>query len=393
MKIVHLIEYFSPALGYQETYLVKEQLRLGHDVVVVTSDRYFPFPNYDQTVRSVLGERIIGPMQRTEEGIPVIRKSILFECFTRAWIGDLIPTLKQLKPDAIHIHGSFALSTIRIALARRLFSRTVILVDDHSHLSVVAGHIEKTVFYALFRVLFGRLISTQIDHIVAITSETKKIVRTTMGITSPIHIIELGADTEMFSPQPKKRSMVRRKLGFTPNDVVFIYTGKIISDKGPDVLVDAFVSIPGHRAKLLLVGGGESTYIAQLKAILAKANKTADVVWVAMVTPKELPAYYAASDVGVWPKQESISMIEAAACELPVIVKESPSMAVRVKNHNGLMYPEGNVQKLKQLMQKLVENSALRRSMGENGRVLVVEQYSWKSIARQFISLYTKRTK
>ena len=42
MKIIHVVDYFQPILGYQEVFLAKEQAKLGHDVVVITSDRYAP---------------------------------------------------------------------------------------------------------------------------------------------------------------------------------------------------------------------------------------------------------------------------------------------------------------------------------------------------------------
>ena len=47
MKIVHLVDYFQPKVGYQEYFLALEHQKLGHDIRVITSDYYFPFVNYD----------------------------------------------------------------------------------------------------------------------------------------------------------------------------------------------------------------------------------------------------------------------------------------------------------------------------------------------------------
>src|SRR3990172_5058761 len=104
MKIVHLADYFQPALGYQEAALAREQLRLGHQVTVVTSDRYAPFPDYDTTLRPVLGERVQGIGEREEEGIPVIRLPISLESSFRCSLKGLFPTLERLKPDVVHAH-------------------------------------------------------------------------------------------------------------------------------------------------------------------------------------------------------------------------------------------------------------------------------------------------
>lgn len=389
MKIVHLIEYFSPALGYQETYLALEQQRAGHQVTVVTSDRYFPFPNYDSTVRSILGERIVGARRSKEFGLDVIRLPVAVEIFTRVWIKDLMPTLKSLNPDVIHLHSVSSLSTLRLALSRQ-FAGTTLLADDHSHLSVVAGNPVKDLFYGLYRTLFGRIVSQNIDHFVAITPETKSIVREYMGITAKVSVIELGADTNVFKSDHAGRKKNRNKFGFSNKDVAFIYTGKLIAEKGIDILICAFLELP-KTYKLILVGSGPSEYLDPLKAELAGKHKEKDVIWIPFVKPVELPALYATADVGVWPKQESISMLEAAACGLPVIVKKSPSMAKRVARGNGLLYEEGNVAKLRSAMLALGSNKARRSKMGALGRELIEAKYSWEALANQFVTLYRKK--
>lgn len=42
MRIVHVVDYFMPQFGYQEPFLAKWQLKMGHEVYVVTGDRYCP---------------------------------------------------------------------------------------------------------------------------------------------------------------------------------------------------------------------------------------------------------------------------------------------------------------------------------------------------------------
>ena len=41
MRIVHVIDYYQPKLGYQETFLAREQCKLGHEVRVVTMEGFF----------------------------------------------------------------------------------------------------------------------------------------------------------------------------------------------------------------------------------------------------------------------------------------------------------------------------------------------------------------
>lgn len=391
MKIIHVIDYISPQLGYQETYLAKEQKKLGHSVTVITSDRYFPFPHYQETVGDILGSRIVGVKEGKEDGIYIKRLPILFEVFTRCWIVGLIEKLTELRPDAIHIHSASSLNAVRIAYARKRFPNTKIICDDHSHYSVISGHWSKKIYYYFFKLFFGKLLSSNIDAFAAITDETKKIMHAILGIQKDIAVIELGADTNIFRFNRRKRINMREKLHISSQDFVIIYAGKIIPDKGVDILVKAFCLLYTHYMKLLIVGNGEEKYTQMLKRRISISEKEGDVIWATMVRPQDLPTYYSAADVGVWPKQESISMIEASSCRLPIIIKNSQSMRSRISNANGEVYNEGNIS---QLSQKLKKVSLMKRkeiiAMGNRGRQYVVLHHSWQHISEEFIRLYKK---
>jgi len=391
MRIVHLIEYFAPKLGYQETYLAREQAKLGHDVAVLTSDRYFPFPDYEETIQPMLGNRIVGSGEFMEEGIKVIRLPVLFELFTRAWLNELLNTLKELNPEIIHIHSTSSFSTIRLTILRKQFPNTKILVDDHSHESVMINSWTKKLFYWTFQFLFGKQISQNIDTFVAITPETRELVKKYMGIVKPIHVIELGVDTDLFTFLKVEREKVRERLRVKDSEILITYTGKVIQEKGVDVLVQAFLKNSNKNSRLLIIGNGPKGFVNQLKENIAQSSLSDRVIWVPMLSPKELPAYYSASDIGVWPKQESISMIEAMACNLPIIIKKSNSMKERIKLGNGLSYHEGNTNDLAKKIQELVKDKRKRTQMGKLGRNLA-EQYSWEQIAKKFISLYKRES-
>lgn len=57
-----------------------------------------------------------------------------------------------------------------------------------------------------------------------------------------------------------------------------------------------------------------------------------------MIPHGELYKYYSSGDVGAWPKQCSLTMIEAMACGLPVIISDASGTPERVSHGNGLLY-------------------------------------------------------
>jgi len=129
MKINHVISYFQPILGYQEFYLAKEQQKIGHKVCVITSDRYYPYPNFE-TMRKILGARYVGSGKFKEEGIDVIRLPTLFEYATYNFILGLTMTLKNLHPDIVHAHDvTSPITMVILALKNKL--KYKVIVDCH----------------------------------------------------------------------------------------------------------------------------------------------------------------------------------------------------------------------------------------------------------------------
>ena len=74
MRILHLINYFNDNLNYQENNLIKLQNINGHQVTLITSDRYFPFRNYNKNYKKILGKRLVGPKSYFYQGARIIRK-------------------------------------------------------------------------------------------------------------------------------------------------------------------------------------------------------------------------------------------------------------------------------------------------------------------------------
>ena len=60
MKIIHIIDYYMPGMGYQENFLPKWNALQNNEVYIITGDRYQPIPDYDKSWGKVLGNRICG---------------------------------------------------------------------------------------------------------------------------------------------------------------------------------------------------------------------------------------------------------------------------------------------------------------------------------------------
>ena len=103
----------------------------------------------------------------------------------------------------------------------------------------------------------------------------------------------------------------------------------------------------------------------------------------------ELPKYYNAADVGIWPGDHSITVIEAIATGLPVIVPEN-DMAYKIlfENKAALGFERGNPDAIANKIAELIENRDLYSEIANNALSLAEKILSWKRVAEKSISIY-----
>jgi glycosyltransferase involved in cell wall biosynthesis len=384
MKIIHLCNYFQPRLGYQEYFLAREHARSGHDVTVITSDRYFPFPDYDNTVRKILGDRLIKSETSELDGFKIIRLMTVFEYSARVLLAGLSGTVRSIKPDIVICHGMATFnSQIIIDLKKRLGFRLV--YDDHMLSAVENKSIAAKMFYKFYD--FGRIMKYG-DKLIAVADECVEFMKKNYKIPrEKIEMIPLGADTGRFEYNEELRNEFRKNHSIGNDSVVITYTGKLTFDKAPHNIFLSLETIRNRITKkitVLLVGNMEKSYADFYEIKRNAVRDWIDVIELPMMDNSGLPSVYSASDIAVWPIQPTASMIEAASCGLPII--GSDTLKERYKNDNGIPVMKNDIEGLAEALLTLVNDGALRRKMGKNGRDLIEKEMSWRIIAERFIS-------
>ena len=166
------------------------------------------------------------------------------------------------------------------------------------------------------------------------------------------------------------RAALRERLGL--EGCTFIYVGRLWEHgKGLGHLIDAFAAIATGDTRplsLLLVGDGPDESRLRRRA---RAEGVGDAVKFAGFVPSaELPRYYAASDVFVFPTigdPYGLVLDEAMAASLPVIsTSAAGELGERVQHgHNGLLVPPADTAALAEAMLQMASDSAKRVAMGQ----------------------------
>jgi glycosyltransferase involved in cell wall biosynthesis len=230
------------------------------------------------------------------------------------------------------------------------------------------------------------LVSLRAEKCYAATPDCRDIAVKYYGVpASQIELCSLGVDTDLFFPVGDSadfrasREATRRHFGFGPDDIVCIYTGRMTSDKNPLCLAMAVeqLRMQGQPFRALFIGSGPQA--EQIQGCNGSVRQDFVPNW-------ELSPLYRAADIGVWPAGESLSMLDAAACGIPIVVNDTV-LAVERFEGNGLTYHQGDVSSLAATLLRL-RNAELRKSLGEFGAAKIVRDFSWTTIAQRRLRDY-----
>jgi len=397
MKIVHLMGYFVPELGYQEYYLAKKHKKMGHDVYVIASDMLYPFPNIEEMLKESgvkHTSRKIKSGFSIVDGINVYRLPSLIEYSDFVFCSGIKKTLEKIKPDVVFAHES---RQGLPALAAYYKNKTCykLIVDQHDFYHKIPYHrwwkkLFRFLDYFLFRKLIVDYSLSKADRIVAVTQETKDFIIKTHKISSKkILLIPLGVDTDFFKFDEKARSVIRKKFKIKENDFVIVFSGTIVRRKGIELLLEALSEIKNDNVKLMVVGSGESAYMEELKSLSKKYGIGKHIIFVGFVKKEGIKDYFSASDIGVWPGNNSVSIMEAMACKLPIVMVDL-QLSHLVSYSNGLKFPQHDKEDLKKALKKLISNKYLRLRMGNNSFNAIKKHYGYDAIAKRFLELVRK---
>lgn len=386
MKIVILSDYFQAEIGYAKFKIAQALQDIGHSVTVVASERYFPFHNYSKTMEPLLGKRIKTPGKFVENGIKVLRLPIYFEAFTRAFCKEIPEVLDYLQPDLVIVYGISSFSAYQAARSKDTLRYKLVVADSHLPSEFEHGNqLMKSLLYGGFRTFFSNTVASKADKVVALQPKTCEVISNIYGIKKNCTVIENGTDCKLYRYSKELRTKVRKELKIPTNAQVLIYTGKVIPEKGVHLLLKAFSSLAKDNSSLycLVIGNSTKEYKSSCLSELNQDKKR--VLFIDAVKQDKLAAYYSASDLAVWPLQESLAMNDAAACSLPFVASESLKDSLRLSNNNGKTYKTGSTTSLTKTIKSLLNNPAELKKMGKRGRKVAENKLSWEGLAQEYL--------
>ncbi|MGD8793213.1 MAG: glycosyltransferase [Anaerolineae bacterium] len=286
--------------------------------------------------------------------------------------------VRRVRPDLVHIDEEpYNLATAHaLWLARRAGARSLFF----SWQNLLRR-------YPLPFRLLERYVMGGVDYAIVGNQESGRVWRE-KGYGGPLAVIpQFGVDAQAFVPASGAQRRADAGRGF-----VVGYVGRLVEEKGVDLLLEALAGLAGTWRAYIL-GSGPAREALQARARdLGLAGRVSFDRWIAS---GQMPAYYRQLDALVlpsrtrpnWKEQFGRVLIEAMACGVPVVGSDSGEIP-NVIGDAGLVFAEGQAGALANHLARLMRDDQLRADLARRGRARVLARYTQAQVAADTYRVY-----
>ena len=224
---------------------------------------------------------------------------------------------------------------------------------------------------------FNQQIIDNSDFVLAVSKFIKNEILSHLNCTPElISVLYNGISLERFGKSECLWSL-REQLGISHDDFVFVFSGRLVPEKGIKELLLAIKQIQHLNFKLLIIGSSffssdrKTSFIEELQSL---SSELLNVIFTGYIPYQKIQDYYHLANVAIVPSigDEAcpLSCIEFMASSLPLIVTDSGGMVELVDEDCAIIIKrnENIITQLKDAMINLLNNKRKCQLMGEAAR-------------------------
>jgi glycosyltransferase involved in cell wall biosynthesis len=397
VRALLLTQYYppEPASAAQKTSELAQYLAShGHQVTVVTG-----FPNYPDGVLHKGYRRRLYQVEWAG-GVKVVRTFLLTARKRHAFgprmknhlsfmVSSIYGGLRSGRPGVVYVYSPPLFLGVSGYVISRLF-KAPLVVDVHDlwpKAPIPLGILKNPTLIRLAEAL-ERFVYSRADHIFFYSHRMRRDVVDSGVPEDKTEVHPLWVDTDFFKPVPDHQARrLREEYGFG-DKLVVMYTGNISLAQGLDTAIEGarLLRDEGHRHVLfVLVGGGADR---DRLAGLSESHSLDNVLFIPPQPVTAMPAFMSAADVllthlnkapfrlGTIPSK----LLAYMSAERPVLAGlEGEAAELVLRTQCGVVVEPENPRSMADAILRL-QDSGLRRRMGEAGRRAAVEQFERKRL-------------
>jgi glycosyltransferase involved in cell wall biosynthesis len=377
MRVLHVVPTYLPAVRYGgPIYSVHALCRAlaarGHEVHVYTT-------NVDGS--GVSNVSLTKPVVLEGVNVKYFACGIGRRLYRSPELGRAL-MIEVPKFDVLHLHSVFLWPTLAAARTARsarvpyVLAPRGMLVGD---LIERKSRVLKTLWIKMFE--RANLIGAAAVHV---TSRLERVEFEKFDIpVRRVTVIANGIDAPELT-EPARRSATGQKP-------YVLSLGRINWKKGLDRLIAAMTYVPD--AELLIAGNDEENYRPQLETMIRNLHLSARIRFLGPIQDAKKWSLMQSATVFAMPSYSEnfgIAALEAMACGCPVVVTPEVGLASAIGQAGAGVTVSGEPEELGAALAALMSDPIRRARMGEAGKKLAVQDYSWARIAEQTEQLYER---
>jgi len=398
MKILILSQYFPPEIGAPQNRLFELACRLqSHNIEI---NVLTAMPNYPHME---IHDEYRGKLRAKEEmhGMTVHRRWIfvsknsgiifrLLNYFSFVFTSLFAGLFSIKKHDVIFCEspplflGISAYIICKIRGSKLIFNVSDLWPESAEKLGLVTNKTVLGMATILEEFLYKKSI--------LVTGQTQGIVKdiSTRFPEKEVYWLPNGVDLTLFSPDDIQ-SNFRKDNNFQEDDILLYYAGIMGFAQGLDVILNGAKKVVDSRVKIIMLGEGP-----EKERLVKKKNEENidNVIFLSALSKNEMPAFVAAMDVSIVPLRKldlfkgaiPSKIFENLAMKKPILLGvegEAYDLFIR-DGEAGLFFEPENVEQLAISINKLVTNPELIKTLGENGRRYVSNNFDRNMLANNF---------
>ncbi|MCP4613252.1 MAG: glycosyltransferase family 4 protein [Planctomycetes bacterium] len=372
MRVLMLSDYYPPHVGGGVEKVVSEicprLVQRGHDVAVVTL-KTVPAPDVETSDHFTIF-RI--------SALDLTPKLGLQQALSPLIMPAIFQRIRAFKPDVIHAHNLFFRTTEVAALLRTLFPVPLVTT---LHLGEMKGgsRLLRTLVKS-YEFTVGRFIARQSSHITTVSEAVAQYSRSMIGNTTPVSVVPNGVDTSAFHPAFERNGV----------EPTILFVGRLIQNKGPEVLVEAVPQILSNHPNARIIFAGDGPMKAQLVQLAEQLGVGHAIDFLGL--RHDVPELMRKATLFVRPSTLEgmpLTVLEAMASALPVVATPVGGTPELIKDKEcGHLVPVGDSAALANASISLLNDRSMAESMGNRGYDMVVNKHTWEVVAQKTEHVY-----
>lgn len=281
--------------------------------------------------------------------------------------------------DTIHTHQ---FKDTFLAIFARIFSKKKVRIIFTRHLVKKA---KKNFLYSfLYR---------ETDQIIFISHLAKNEFLSSKPSIDPQKITVIHNSIVPQTLTDHKNPNLRDTYFIKPETTILAFTGRLVPEKGVEVLIEAIQRIQEIDFILFVVGKGDSRYEQELKDTVSAYGLSDKVVFTGFIDT--ISSFISQTDIGVLPsvcrEAFGLAVIEFMQAGKAVITTDNGAQKEFIThNYDGILIPPSDSTSLASALRSLIQDQDMRIRLGRNATEKITRELSYETFFQKILHVYNE---